>query len=310
MLHSIVRSAIIGASLLATAGAASAIETLNLGGSAKGDPSVVWYQFAGQDVVAAFVRGTDGFMYAQVGDSQGDNWTGWARIGNQAIASSPACTASGPHRIDCVAVGSGNNVFHVRYDAQAHSWSDWSNIGGYATGAPGITSTLEAGERMLSVFVSGPANSLFRKSLEAGSWTDWIDLDLTVTGDVACSDLMGSAAFCYDTGSGSAVQMGDLTHVSGSDVIVANLGGAIKGKASAAPAGGLSQMLHIFVRGPGNTLWVKTWDGAAFSNWRDLGAGLGSAPGCDAQVEFGDIWCASVKPNGTVEMILVSIDEL
>ena len=53
----------------------AAAESFDLGGAAKGTPSVVSYKFAGQPAVAVFVRGPADLMYAQVGSSNGATWT-------------------------------------------------------------------------------------------------------------------------------------------------------------------------------------------------------------------------------------------
>jgi len=296
------------AALLVTASSASAVDTYNLGGSAKGDPSTVWYKFGGKDVVAVFVRGTDGHLYAQVGDAEGNNWTGWAPIGSEILKTDPACVATSTSLIDCVAVGKNNNVFHVRYNAKKHEWSPWENIGGFATGEPGVARTSAGGATKLNVFVSGPDNLLFINSYD-GKWSDWKSLEVKVGGSVGCTDILVLGAHCYDTNSGSADQYSDLTRTSGSDIFVDHLGGAIEGKVSAVASGMNGDTLRVFVKGPGKRLWFKKWDGI-WHEWAEIPVTVGSAPGCAIRKGGGDAWCASVENDSTVKMIRIGEGEM
>ena len=307
---STLRAATLGVLLAAGTGAAAAVETYDLGGSAKGDPSVVWYKFAGADAVAVFVRGTDGHMYAQVGDGQGAGWTGWAPIGDLTLKGDPACVATTTSLIDCVAVGAKNNVYHVSYNAKKHTWTEWENIGGFATGNPGIARTIdEDGNLLLNVFVSGPNNQLFLNARADGEWTDWQNLEITVSGTVACTDILVLGAHCYDTGDGSAVQYSDLTRNSGSAVFVDKLGGAITGKVSAVATGKAGDTLRIFVNGPGHRLWMKKWHGS-WNDWVEIVTTVLSAPGCAIRQGGGYAWCAGIEPDGTVKMMLIPAAEM
>lgn len=295
--------------ILSMTGTASAIDMFDLGGAAAGSPSTVWYKFAGKDAIAVFVRGKDGLMYAQVGDGEGGGWTGWAPIGAEILKSDPACVATSTSLIDCVAVGKSNNVFHVRYDAKKHQWTDWENLGGFATGAPGLARTSEDGKTTLNAFVSGPDNLLFIDTFDGKGWSDWQSLDVKVGGVVACSDILVVGAHCYDTSSGSAEQLSDLTRTSGSDIFVDHLGGAIEGKVSAVASGMNGDTLRVFVNGPGHRLWFKKWDGQ-WNEWSQLPVTIHSAPGCAIRKTGGDAWCASVQDDGKVKMVLVSEAEM
>lgn len=310
MIKSILGAVVLG-SILA-GGVAVAAETYDLGGAAIGVPSVVWYKPGGNDAVAVFVRGKDGLMYAQVGDGEGGGWTGWAPIGDLKLKSDPACVATSTSVIDCVAMGPNNNIYRIRHNAKAFTWSQWENLGGYGTGAPGIARTVnEDGDVMLDVFVSGPNNLLFLNAFDGDEWSDWQNLDVSVGGAVACTDILVVGAHCYDTSGGSAVQFSDLTRTSGDDVLIADLGGQVNGKAAPVVSGKKGNNLHVFVNGPGKRLWVKSWNGQ-FSDWTQLRVALGSgAPGCGIKKSGGDVWCAVVDGgNGPVTAVWIGEDEL
>ncbi len=289
---------------------AGAIETYELGGSALGTPSVVWYKPGGSDAVAVFVRGTDGHMYAQVGDGQGAGWTGWAPIGDLLLKSDPACVATSGSVIDCVAVGPNNNVFHIRHNAKSFTWSEWENLGGFATGAPGIARTLADNSAiMLNVFVSGPESLLFLNAFDGDSWSDWQNLEVKVGGTVTCTNILVVGAHCYDTSSGSPVQYSDVTRTSGSDILVADWQGQIAGTVSPVVTGKAADTLYLFGNGPGKRLWVKSWHGD-FSEWKNLSVAIAnSSPGCALRAVGGNVWCGIIEDNA-VKMIMVEANDL
>ncbi|MEQ1769770.1 MAG: hypothetical protein ABL879_08000 [Devosia sp.] len=286
---------------------ASAMDSFNLGGAAKGNPSSVVYKFGGSDYVAVFVRGPADLMYAQVGSWDGGTWTGWAPIGTLALKGDPDCVARSNTRIDCVGVGPSNEVYWTTYDSAANTWTGWATLGGFATSDPSIVKTND-GATKLGVFVRGPANHLFMNTLESGSWTDWQDLDKVVGDKLSCVDLFNWGAHCYDSSGGSAVQLTNVTMTAGPALTTDDIGGAVNGKVSGISTGSGGDELRVFVRGPGNKLWVKTWDGD-WGDWDQLGASMTSAPGCAMKKTGGDLWCATVGAGGAVKMYLLDDSE-
>jgi len=297
------------AALACTALPGLAAESFDLGGAAKGNPSTVAYKFAGEDVVAVFVRGPGDLMYAQVGDSGGESWTGWAPIGKQALKGDPSCVARTSSRIDCVGVSAGNKVYWTSYDAKANKWTGWASLGGFATSDPSIIRTSEGGPAQLRIFVRGPANHLFMNTMAGGAWSDWQDREGVTGTALSCTDMFVSGAHCYDSTGGSAQQLTDVTHNKGSDVVVENLDGAVTGKVSAVASGADGDLLRVFVHGPGNKLWVKTWD-SDWSDWAMLPVAMTSAPGCATPKSGYGTWCATVKPSGAVTMTLLDDSDL
>lgn len=287
--------AILGVSALPVLGG----EVYELGGAAKGTPSTVAYQFGGQDSVAVFVRGPGDLMYAKVTADNGDTFTDWAPIGTLALKGDPSCAARSPSRIDCAAVGPNNNVYWTSYDAKANKWTDWANLNGLATNDPSIVRTTEGGKTQLRIFVRGPQNHLFLNSLINGKWSDWQDLQGTVGSDVGCMQVFALGAHCYDTTSKGVLQLTDITHKTGKDVKIDNVGGLVTGRVSAVAT---HNILRLFVLGPGNTLWMKYWQNNKWSDWGDMGETLGSAPGCAVNSTETIGWCASVNKDGSVTL--------
>ena len=108
---------------------------------------------------------------------------------------------------------------------------------------------------------------------------------------------------------GSAVQFSDLTRTTGSDVLVADLGGQVNGKAAPVISGKKGDHLKVFVNGPGKRLWVKTWDGG-WSDWTQLPTTVISGPGCAAEKSGDVFWCADVEGNGAVKMVRLDAGDL
>jgi hypothetical protein len=298
-----------GALLATCATGTLALDTFDLGGAAKDEPSAVWYKFGADDYVAVFVRGPGDLMYANVGSESGDSWTGWVAIGTEALKSPPSCVAFTSTRIDCVAVGAGNEVKHVSYDSDDHEWSDWESLGGFATSDASAVRTVVDGDRELNIFVRGPADHLFLNTFDGDDWTDWQDLDLTVGSAIGCTDILVLGAHCYDTSGGSARQYSDLTRESGASVFIDELGGAIEGKVSAVATGNAGNTLRVFVKGPGSRLWFKKWNGS-WQEWKQLPVAIGSAPGCTIRKSGGAAWCATVTGGGTVTAIRIPNGEM
>ncbi|MGV3492096.1 MAG: hypothetical protein ACO1OG_12335 [Devosia sp.] len=296
-------AALVAAAAFTLATPAFAVDTFDLGGAAKGNPSSVVYKFGGEDHVAVFVRGPADMMYAQVGTMDGSDWTGWANIGTLALKGDPDCVARTSSRIDCVAVGPSNQVYWTSYNASNNSWTGWATLGGLATSDPSIVRT-NNGSTQLRVFVRGPANHLFMNTMEGGGWSDWQDLGKSVGEKISCVDLFNWGAHCYDSTGGSAVQLTNVTETVGPAIVLDDIGGAVNGKVSGISTGGDGDVLRVFVRGPGNKLWVKTWDGG-WDDWNQLDASMNSAPGCAMKKAGGDLWCASVTGGGAVKMHLI-----
>ncbi|MEQ1901029.1 MAG: hypothetical protein ABL866_09880 [Devosia sp.] len=285
---------------------AAAVDSFDLGGAATGSPATVAYKFAGKDAVAVFVRGPGGLMYAQVGTGDGGTWTGWAPIGALVLTSSPSCTARSATRIDCAAVGPGNNVYWTSYDAKANKWTGWANLGGAASSDPSVIRTSEGGKTQLRIFVRGPLNHLFINTLEDGNWSDWQDVGGVIGPALACVKVFKLGAHCYDTTATGVRQLADVTHKTGVDIAIEDLGGAVTGKASAVNT---TNAVRVFVMGPGHKLWVKTWEGG-WSDWSQTPASQNSAPGCAMDSTGTQAWCASIGPAGAVTMNLLDESEL
>jgi hypothetical protein len=84
------------------------------------------------------------------------------------IKGDPAAVSWGPDRIDVVATGTNDEVWHLPYDS---GWGDWDSIGGSVSAgtSPAIAS---GGEDELNVYVVGESGRLYHQAW-AGEWSGW-----------------------------------------------------------------------------------------------------------------------------------------
>src|SRR5260370_1303924 len=107
------------------------------------------------------------------------------------------------------------------------------DLGGSAKGVPSTVAYEFQGEEAFGVFVRGPQNHVFMNSLIGSKWTDWKDLQGVVDGEISCARVFKLGAHCYDSSGKGVLQLMDVTHKTGKDVVTQNLGGAVSGKVSA-----------------------------------------------------------------------------
>lgn len=280
------------AALAATIVPASAIDEFQLGGAAKGTPSTVYYKFGGSPAIAVFVQGPGNLIYARVTADNGKNWVDWTPISMDPVNGSPSCVARSESVIDCVVRGPNNSVYWNSFDAAKVKWTGWLDLGGKANSDPSLVATKENNKTQLRIFMRGEANHLFMNTL-TDLWSDWEDLDGTIGARYSCAAVANLGAHCYDSSKGNVLQVMDLTHQTGGDVVVEDLGGNISGKVSAVWVG---NAMHVFARGSNDALWLNDWTGA-WSGWKETELFIGSAPGCAIDGD-GKAWCASVSSNG------------
>lgn len=285
------------ATLAATIVPAAAADEFQLGGLAQGVPATVSYKFAGQPAIAVFVRGPANLIYAKVTADNGANWVEWTPIGTVGMKGSPSCVARTSAFIDCVARGTNDSIWWTVFDVKKVKWTGWLDLGGAAKNDPSLVATKEDGGTQVRIFMRGAKNHLYMNTLEGGDWSDWEDLDGTIGGQFSCAAVADLGAHCYDSSKGNVFQVMDITHQTGSDVVVEDLGGDINGKVSAVWAG---NSMTLFGRGSNDALMINKWTGA-WSGWTQTEQVIGSAPGC-AIDGAGKAWCASVGANGAVQM--------
>lgn len=217
-----------------------------------------------------FCIGTDSSLQHKYYDSgtwgPGGAEGSWENLGGT-LNSSPAAVSWGSGRIDVVARGGNNNIYH-KYYVSGTGWSAWSNIGGTAVGAPAICSWA-AGR--LDVFIRGTDNALRHNYYYSGAWqlSTWENL-----GGVLSS---APAAVSWGSGRIDVVVRGGSNNVyhkyyiSGTGWLPSggfeNIGGTATSDVGISSWG--VNRLDVFARGTDNSL-IHSWYNGNWSGWESL----------------------------------------
>lgn len=206
----------------------------------------------------------------------GGPWSGWENLGGT-LTSAPAAVSWGCNRIDVVAVGGGNALYHKFWNGNA--WSQWLLIGGVSTSAPAIASWAP---NRLDVFYRGSDGSLRHiwNDNNGQGWVGWENLGGVIAGDHP--QLAGPAAVAWD-------QNRLDVFVRGTDSAIWHLywngsgwsswewlGGPFSFGAGVSSWG--PNRLDVFTRGTDSALWHRYLGGGSWSGWETLGGNSGSRP--------------------------------
>jgi hypothetical protein len=169
---------------------------VSLGGVCTSSPGIAITLF---NKINVFTLGTDQNLYinsATLGTSSNpaagqapaapQGWSGWLSLGtppNGVLTSGPAVASWSLNRMDLVARGSDNAVWHLPYDYNNAAWAanngfgGWDSLGGTAASGPAIASE---GENLLHVYVAGGAGQINEMYWNGNGWNSWNVLDQTV----------------------------------------------------------------------------------------------------------------------------------
>jgi len=270
----------------------------NLGGNMQGSPSITSWDSDRRDV---FARGDDNQIYWKF--YNGVSWSNWISLQGSAT-SAPDCVSPFPTRIDCVVNGPENTgVFHKSgvLTGNGMLWTDWQPLGGLALSGPTIASIVFSdGHLELQVFVRGPNDSLWTKRNNGTIWGNWIEIpNSTFEGDPDCVYKGMGEIDCVMRTLGDTLMHNSGCCLSTTGAPFENLGGNLLSGPTISSWG--ADNLNVAVRGPGNTLWTRVWNGVSWSDWAnwDDEIQLSSAPDCTAPSP-GNLFCAITDANGNV----------
>ena len=204
-----------------------------------------------------FFRGADGQLWMR--------WVGSTAeavpLGGQIIGE-PDATTWGGGRIDVVARGTDNAVWHRWYDGG--NWGPWESLGGGSFFSP---STVSWGGGRLDVFVTGTDQQLWQKAWSPGGWTSWIPMGggLSSAPDAAAwaPNRLDLVARGLDGALWHRAWYGEWGGWE-------SLGGQILGGGAAVSS--TAGRLDIIVRGTDDTVFRKTWN-AGWTGWSPFGGG-------------------------------------
>lgn len=182
----------------------------------------------------------------------------------------PDAVSWGSQRIDVVARGAGNAIFHRVYTSSG--WGGFNSIGGNATTGPSIASW---GSGRLDIFCRGTDDSLMHRAMTPTGWQSWHSLG-------------GNLEAAPDAVSWGSGRIDVVIRTDGNNIkhrayhnnnwdSWQNLGG---GNVASAPAicswgGG---RLDVFYRGTGDALWHQGYNENGWLGWQNLGGNIRGGP--------------------------------
>jgi hypothetical protein len=147
----------------------------------------------------------------------------------------------------------------------------WENLGGDAKSSPSIASW---GNNRLDVFIRAQDNTMHWKFWNGASWSNWTSLGGALTSAPDCTAPASSLIYCSVRGpdNGMWIKRGVLT---GNGMLWDDWdpqGGALGSGPSIAHANFSDGHIELqaFVRGPGETLWSKRFNGQIWGNWFEI----------------------------------------
>jgi hypothetical protein len=197
----------------------------------------------------------------------GSAWSGWASLGGPTgitLNSAPAAVSWGSGRMDVVARGSDQAVWHIAL-VPGSGWSGWQSLGGGFTSALAISSW---GANQLTIVGIGLDGALYSSSWNGGTWSAWTNLGAPSVGlkfDPAAVSRQSGVIDVFAVGKDNAMWHNSY---SGSWSGWQSLGGAFTtGPASSSPA---NNEVDVFGVGTDGTLYQSIWTAGVWSAWQQV----------------------------------------
>lgn len=191
-------------------------------------------------------------------------WYGWSSPDGTTI-SAPAVTSSGPNKLDLIAKGADNVLYHQVYDG---AWRGWLPIGDGLASAPAVVSW-SAGR--IDLFARGYDNALWHRYYD-GAWHEWQSLGGVIKHAPTVASWAPGRLDVFVVGSDDALHHRTFE---GQWYGWERLGGTLSASPAAVSWG--PNRIDIFVRGGTNHLHHMAWENG-WSAFHDLGGDLAAGP--------------------------------
>lgn len=253
----------------------------DLGGVCAGSPVSAYYDTENKRI-SVFVVGMDGQVYQCYWNTS--KWI-WSKLSLSPANKNPAfqpeklyASSDGKRRIDLVAVGVNNGLYHRFFNG--NQWSDWIMIGQGFDSRP-VCVTMSP-TRVDIVAKDGSDHTLYHTANDNGVWLGWQQ--------VSTQQVMYDPAIAYFSQERFDIVVAGVNSKTYHNWNYINGGGQGKWRASgyeehgsvvssepkiAVRSGGKIDMFH---RGMSGSFWWKYWDGSKFNGWINLGGILQSKP--------------------------------
>jgi len=292
------------------------VQTFDLGGQIKNDPSFVVNKADQSAPFAVFGRGMDDALWWTTGDGVSD-WNGWKKIGGQ-IKFAPGCVShhsslSGPkaYVIACFVVGMDDAIWYAEQShAQPGKFGGFTSLGGLTKSSPSAVAALdEAGHRALYVFVRGLDNQLWYNQYRADvisavdpvGWLGWTQIGYNMAGAPTCVGMGGNHIDCYFRDSTGQIVEAPNVFARGPQT---PLGGETEKRPGVIVSSDFKQV-RILVKGMDDMMWVRSWrSGSGFNDWRPTDLPMYGQPNCRSLAD-GRASCVSADTDGKVKADII-----
>ena len=182
----------------------------------------------------------------------------------------PDAVSWGSSRIDVVARGAGNAIYHRVYTSTG--WGAFNSIGGDSTSGPSVSSW---GSGRLDIFTRGADDTLMHRAMNNNGWQDW-------------QSLGGNLEASPDAVSWGTDRIDVVVRANGNNIMhrayhnsvwddSQYLGG---GNAGSAPSicSWAAGRLDVFYRGTDNALYHQGYNDTGWLGWQNLGGNIVGGP--------------------------------
>lgn len=295
------------------------VQSFDLKGQIKNDPSVVANPADPNNPVAVFGRGMDDALWFTVGDGV-SGWKGWKQIGGL-IKLAPGCAShnasyNGPQTqlVSCFVVGADDAIWYTdQLPGKPGSFSGFNQLGGLTKSSPSAVGAVdEAGNRALYVFVRGLDNRLwynqFRpeviSAVDPVGWLGWVPIGYEMAGAPTCVSMGGNHIDCYFRGAKGEIVEAPNVFGRGPQT---PLGGETEKRPGVMVSSDFQQV-RILVKGMDEMMWVKSWkSGSGFKDWRPTELPMFGQPSC-RDLGDGRASCVSADADGRVKADIIPFD--
>jgi len=179
----------------------------------------------------------------------------WLSLGGTLTADADVASWA-PGRLDVVARGPNNSVWHKTYQ---NGWYGWVDLGGQIVGAPTAVSW---GPGRIDVFGRGTDNALHHKWWNGTAWSGWESLGGTITSDPDAASWASGRLDVFARGTNNSMFHKAYQADQGGWHGWADLGGQFLGGPGAVSWG--VGRIDVFGRGTDNALHHKYWNGQSW----------------------------------------------
>ena len=195
-------------------------------------------------------------------------WIGWETL-NGFLASKPTVVSWAPGRLDVLARGTDNALWHRFY--QNPNWSSWESLGSSLANVPAVVSWAPG---RLDVFARGLDNALWHRFYQNPNWSSWESLGGGLADAPAVVSWAPGRLDLFGRGLDNALWHRFYQNPNWSSW--ESLGGGLAN--APAVVSWAPGRLDLFGRGLDNALWHRFYQNPNWSSWETFGGGFADTP--------------------------------